>query len=162
PERHASRGRDADHRRRQQQRQPERDDAGEQHGDARRHRRGRPGREGHRRRDSARLHLRRRQRHLPVRSSDRDRRRRRASPGGDETLAFSGTITIPTAPPIDPATNGLRVLLTDAAGAPIVDITLPAGASWRTTTSSWKYTDKTAALGITRALVRSSAKAPGL
>ena len=69
------------------------------------------------------------------------------APAGDDKLTLNGTMTIPTSPPIDPATHGLRILLTALSGASVLDVTVPGGAGWRTTSTSWKYKATT---GITR------------
>ena len=53
------------------------------------------------------------------------------TPGGDDTLALRGSITVPLSPPIDPSLHGLRLLLDDAAGERALDATLPGGAGWK-------------------------------
>lgn len=85
-----------------------------------------------------------------------------APPAGDETFALSGTATVPTSPALDPATRGVRLLLTAADGTSLMDVTVPGGAPWRAKPTSWSYRDKLGtAGGITKVLVKGSAKAPG-
>lgn len=85
-----------------------------------------------------------------------------AAPAGDETFALSGTTTVPTTPALDPATRGIRLLLTAADGASLLDVTVPGGAAWRAKPTSWSYRDKLGtAGGITKLLVKGSTKAPG-
>ncbi len=82
------------------------------------------------------------------------------APTGDETLSFSGAVTVPLTPTIDPATNGIRVLVLDLQGALLLDVTIPGVTNWRTTTSRWTYADKSGAPGITRVSVRHAAATP--
>lgn len=67
---------------------------------------------------------------------------------GNDRLRFSGELTLPISPSpvIDPVTRGLRLLLTDAAGTDVVDVTLPGGydalarTGWKSRgTTSWRY-----------------------
>ena len=80
------------------------------------------------------------------------------APAGDDKLTLNGTLTVPTTPTIDPATNGLRILLTAVSGASVLDVTVPGGPAWRTSATSWKYKALT---GITRATVKASTKVAG-
>jgi hypothetical protein len=59
------------------------------------------------------------------------------APAGDERVKFKGTITIPASPPIDPAANGVRLLITDAAGIDVLDVLVPGGAFDPVTRNGW-------------------------
>jgi uncharacterized delta-60 repeat protein len=66
-------------------------------------------------------------------------------PAGNDVLKFSGTLSVPTSPPIDPAANGVRIVFSDIYDDPLIDVTIPAGAGWKTKgspPSHWTYTDK--------------------
>jgi hypothetical protein len=57
------------------------------------------------------------------------RRAAHRPPAGDEALRLSGTIVVAATPPIDPSTNGIRLVARDPVAA-IVDVTLPGGSDW--------------------------------
>ena len=94
--------------------------------------------------------------------------RRPLSPQGDDTLRFTGTITVPRAPAIDPAASGMRLTLYSQQSGPIgepalfpatviSDATLPGGERWRRSMSggTFRYRDPSGeAGGITRARIR--------
>ncbi len=63
---------------------------------------------------------------------------------------------MPEIPPIDPAANGLRVVLTTDAGAVLADLTAPAGVGWRVNRpgTTCTYRDPSASTGIVNARVR--------
>jgi len=63
-------------------------------------------------------------------------------PGGDDRVKFKGSITVPTAPAIDPPTKGIRLLITDANGVAI-DAIVPGGPLWKAGTGRpvWVYRD---------------------
>ena len=83
-----------------------------------------------------------------------------ALPTGDEGLKIKGTATVPTSPAIDPVTNGLRVIVTDAIGVQVLDVTIPGGASWTGGSSGFSYKGpKTGAIG--RIKIKTNAAAPG-
>ena len=84
-----------------------------------------------------------------------------AAPSGDETLTLSGKATVPTAPAIDPAGNGVRLLLTAASGAAILDVTVPGGVNWLAHPTSWTYKNKLGFSGITKILIKTSTNTPG-
>jgi hypothetical protein len=84
-----------------------------------------------------------------------------AAPGGDETLTLSGKATVPTTPAIDPAGNGVRLLLTAASGGSILDVTVPGGFNWLAHPTSWTYKNKLGFSGITKILIKTSTKTPG-
>jgi parallel beta-helix repeat protein len=98
------------------------------------------------------------------------------TPPGDDTLTFKGelVVTHPFAPPLDPVVAGVAVVIEDAAGARVLDVTVPGGAydsvtkvGWQAARSgtSWKYVDKSVVppAGITTVTVKDvSKKQPGL
>ncbi|MGH7893658.1 MAG: hypothetical protein ACREQL_03270, partial [Candidatus Binatia bacterium] len=83
------------------------------------------------------------------------------APGGDDRLKFKGTIVVPTTPGIDPATRGLRLVVTDGAGITLVDALLGGRARWRSNNNRvWTYRDNTASVaGISKVSLKS--RAPG-
>jgi hypothetical protein len=92
------------------------------------------------------------------------------TPTGDDGLAFSGQMTIPTSPAIDPVTTGARVLVADAS-ATVAGVTIPPGLvdpdtkiGWKPNKSrtSWKYSNKAGLDGITGVSVKTTEKSPGL
>jgi len=77
-------------------------------------------------------------------------------PDGDDRVKFKGTITVPAAPPIDPAANGIRLVVADD-DATVVDVTVPGGALWKPATvrPTWIYRDKLgSAGGITKIVIK--------
>jgi hypothetical protein len=97
------------------------------------------------------------------------------TPPGDDTLVFSGTMTlkVPFDPGLDPSATGMRVDISSQSGS-VVDVQLPPGAfdsllgaGWKVNRSGtkWTYLDKTPApaAGITKVMVRDQrAQVPGL
>lgn len=90
---------------------------------------------------------------------------------GDDTLSFTGRMTIPTAPALDPVTNGAKVLVDDATGRVIVDVVVPGGAYDPTTRTGWQvtgngttftYKNPTGLLGLTKVRAKTSVATPGL
>ena len=102
--------------------------------------------------------------------------RRLDTPPGDDTLTFKGELVVahPFAPLLDPVSAGVAVVIEDAVGARVLDVTVPGGAydpvskvGWQAARSgtSWKYVDKsvTPPGGITTVTVKDMAKKqPGL
>jgi parallel beta-helix repeat protein len=102
--------------------------------------------------------------------------RRLGTPLGDDTLAIKGRITVahPFAPPLDPVTTGVAVVVTNAGGTRIVDVVVPGGAydpvarsGWKASAGRglWTYTNRTAGEtgGVKRVAVKDlSRKTPGL
>jgi hypothetical protein len=82
--------------------------------------------------------------------------RKLQAPSGDDQLKLRGIVTVPTSPPIDPAANGLRLVLTTDTGAVLTDLTAPAGSKWSTNGAgtTWRYRDPSAPSGITIAKVK--------
>jgi hypothetical protein len=96
-------------------------------------------------------------------------------PPGDDAFKFSGSITIPAAPPIDPAANGVRILISDAPGNSIVDATIPPGlydgvtkAGWKVNGSATTFVYRNAGVaitpiaGVSKVTVKLSSRTPGL
>jgi hypothetical protein len=101
------------------------------------------------------------------------------TPPGDDKLTYKGEVTLPHPfnPPLDPLTNGVRLLIDDTAGN-LLDLTLPGGAfadppaaGWKVNkkvpVSKWTYLNKNKTVappaGITKLVVQdSSLKTPGL
>ncbi|MBX3027127.1 right-handed parallel beta-helix repeat-containing protein [bacterium] len=98
------------------------------------------------------------------------------TPGGDDALAFNGRMLLahPFSPPLDPPTFGIGIVLSNGAGARVVDAVLPGGAydratkvGWRTSATGkrWRYVDRRSApiSGITSAVIKDlSSRQPGL
>src|SRR5262249_29075683 len=68
------------------------------------------------------------------------------APSGDEKLSLKGEAVIPPTPTLDPLSNGVRILLTSATGATLLDITIPPGAynvqsktGWIASGTSWTF-----------------------
>ena len=97
-----------------------------------------------------------------------------ATPPGDDKLTLSGEVTLaqPVDPPLDPATNGVRLVLTDAADGVVLDAPILGGVhdpttklGWKTGTGkwTWKNAGPTDTHGLTKILVKDlSSKTPGL
>jgi hypothetical protein len=91
-------------------------------------------------------------------------------PPGDEKLRMSGDVVLPFpyAPPIDPSTRGIRVLLYDSEGARALDATIPPGpydpnvrAGWVTSGFGWTYRNKAGFEGIIQIQLRRYGNEPG-
>jgi hypothetical protein len=93
---------------------------------------------------------------------------------GDDRFKFSGYLTIPETPAIDPITKGLRVLVHDSVGTVVLDVSVPPGAydipnrvGWRVNGSATSWTYKNAGIptplvqGIYKAQVKKITKVPG-
>lgn len=68
------------------------------------------------------------------------------TPESDDTLKFTGVVTVPTTPTIDPIANGVRFRFEDPDQNEVLDVTIPGGAynaalrvGWKATTAGWKY-----------------------
>ena len=85
------------------------------------------------------------------------------TPEGDDKLNYRGTIVVPVTPAIDPATNGVRFLLTDASDGVVLDATVPGGSGWKTNRRgiTWSYRNPAGPEGITKVLITSRRKSPG-
>jgi hypothetical protein len=99
------------------------------------------------------------------------------TPPGDDRLSMTGEVILPVpfTPPLDPLTNGVRVLIDDAVGN-LLDLPIPGGAldkdvgvGWKVNRTvpptKWAYVNNTASppFGIRRVVVRDrSVKVPGL
>ena len=91
------------------------------------------------------------------------------TPVGDDGLAFSGQMTVPTSPAIDPVTKGARLVVADASGT-IADVSIPPGLvdpvtkiGWKPNKSgtSFKYANKAGLAGITSVSVKTTAEDAG-
>jgi hypothetical protein len=85
---------------------------------------------------------------------------------GEHTLAFNGRMSVPVAPPIDPLTTGVRVLVDG-----VLDATIPGGAfdpamrtGWRTKKNGvfTYHNGQGGILGIAKVRLELSRKTPGL
>ncbi len=90
------------------------------------------------------------------------------TPPGDETLHVQGALNLPFPfnPPLDPLTNGVRLLVDDAAGS-VLDVTIPGGPGWTLKHSGtrWAYRSKSATPpgGISMIVIRDrSNTTPGM
>jgi hypothetical protein len=84
-----------------------------------------------------------------------------ATAPGDDSISFAGTLTVPVAWAIDPASSGIRLTMFapfgDPRGSAVVDLTVPGGPLWRPSRagSSWRYRDRAGdAGGITRVVIK--------
>jgi parallel beta-helix repeat protein len=98
------------------------------------------------------------------------------TPPGDDVLVVAGepTLSYPFDPPLDPVAIGIGLVVTDATGTRVVDLTVPPGAydpatrrGWRTARggNAWTWLDRSGTRfgGVTRVEVRHRArKQPGL
>jgi parallel beta-helix repeat protein len=98
------------------------------------------------------------------------------TPPGDDMLTFKGELVVshPFAPALDPVAAGIALVIEDAAGARVLDVTISGGAYDRVTKvgweaarsgTSWKYVNKTVTppSGITSVTIKDmSKKQPGL
>jgi cysteine-rich repeat protein len=79
---------------------------------------------------------------------------------GHERLTVKGTFGVPAPAPVDVATGGLRLVLDDAAGTTVLDVTLPGGAAWRVRGARSVYrNDAGTVAGIRKVTVRTRAAA---
>jgi hypothetical protein len=98
-----------------------------------------------------------------------------APPPGDEAFQFSGALTVPSNPTIDPVTQGVRAIVVDAHSGTVVDVTVPPGlysdatrAGWIANTglTSWTYKNAGTVVpliqGIDRVRIRRVPAVPGL
>ncbi len=87
---------------------------------------------------------------------------RLGTPPGDDRLRFSGVLTLPVVPAIDPGTNGFRVtVFTEPTGGPpeatvVLDLLIPGGRRWTSHGSgAWQYRDPAGRVGgVTRVSVK--------
>lgn len=71
------------------------------------------------------------------------------APASRETLKLAGIVTVPTTPTLNPAGNGVRLLLSTVTGTTLLDATIPGGAGWR-----WTYKNDAGFSGLTKAAIR--------
>lgn len=87
------------------------------------------------------------------------------TPPGDDGMLLKGTLEgLPTEPPLDPATHGMRILLEglDSALGAFVDTVIPGGDGWKVnkkgTAARWK--GAVSVDGIQKVSLKSSSKRP--
>jgi cysteine-rich repeat protein len=78
------------------------------------------------------------------------------APRAKERLALRGDFGLPASvATVNPAANGLRLMLQDTDGTPQLDVSLPPGAGWRSKRGRWIYRDASGAMsGIQRVVIR--------
>jgi hypothetical protein len=79
------------------------------------------------------------------------------TPPGDDTLRFSGTLSVPATPAIDPTADGIRFGLHHFFGDPVAVVSVPGGIGWAHDAhgTEWVYRDRTGqAGGVTRVVVK--------
>jgi hypothetical protein len=86
------------------------------------------------------------------------------TPPGDDGFTFKGRMTVPATPNIDPAANGVRVLLTDSTGVDVIDVTIPGGAGWKANPAGnrWGFVSLAGVGGITKVRIVEKATSPGM
>jgi hypothetical protein len=96
-------------------------------------------------------------------TKSRIRLTKQLTPAGDDGLSFRGIIAVPTTPAIDPSTNGVRILLTDATGLDIADVTIPGGTGWKTSPNGtrWRFKSVAGIGGIMKVRIAEKPTAPG-
>ena len=82
---------------------------------------------------------------------------------GHSKLKFTGIVTVPTSPPIDPASNGVRVLLEDATGAPMLDVSIPGKVGWKANAAktAWRYRNRGGWQSLVSVRITSTRRKPG-
>jgi len=99
-----------------------------------------------------------------------------ATPPGDDKLKFTGSMTVPASPNIDPLSNGgVRLILTDLLDAPVLDVTISGGQYDQLTREGWTvnpagttYTYRNAGTvvplvgGINKIVIKKNTRTPGL
>jgi hypothetical protein len=88
---------------------------------------------------------------------------KQTTPPGDDGLLFKGVIAVPTTPTIDPAANGIRVLLTGADDSVVLDATIGGGSGWKVNAKAtrWSFKSPGGTQGITRVKIAAKKNAPG-
>jgi len=64
----------------------------------------------------------------------------------DGGFRLDARAVFPAAPPFDPSADGLRLVVEDALGAGVLDVTAPAGAGWTAKGTRWSFADAAGAL----------------
>jgi hypothetical protein len=89
-------------------------------------------------------------------------RKARLALRADGRFALSARALLPGAPPLAPDVDGLRLVVEDAVGTPVLDLTVPGGAGWRAKAAG-RFAFEAASGSVLRASVRDrGAKTPGL
>ena len=93
---------------------------------------------------------------------------------GDDRLKFRGVMTLgyPFSPPLDPATKGVRIVITDATSQTVIDAVIPGGAYYYATRTGWKvnrsqttwtYRNGLGGIqGLVKVTVKRSVSSPGI
>jgi hypothetical protein len=95
-----------------------------------------------------------------------------AGPPGDETIGVKGEMTVPFpfVPSLDPVANGVRIRVEDAAGAAVVDASLPGGpfdpltgSGWKANGAgtAWSYRSCAGRFGVDQVSIRQVTRSPG-
>lgn len=89
--------------------------------------------------------------------------KKQGTPAGDDGLKLTGEMTIPAVPAINPATNGVRIVVEDARGT-VAFAVIPGGAAWKLNPAGtvWKYVDPVGIAGIVKVVVKTVPATPGL
>jgi hypothetical protein len=89
--------------------------------------------------------------------------KKQGTPAGDDGLKLTGEMTIPTVPAINPATNGVRIVVEDTRGT-VAFAVIPGGAAWKVNPAGtvWKYVDPVGIAGIVKVVVKTVPATPGL
>lgn len=85
------------------------------------------------------------------------------TPPGDDRLKLSAVLDgLPTSPPLDPAAQGVRLMLHDVDGNSVVDAEIPGGEGWKVNKkgTSWRWSSTTGIEGITKVNLKSPGKRP--
>ena len=69
----------------------------------------------------------------------------------------------PAPPAIDPAVNGVRVLVNDSTGATIADVVIPGGAGWKVNAKAtrWRFSNPAGVGGIVKIRISLKGSVPG-
>jgi hypothetical protein len=91
-----------------------------------------------------------------------------ASPSGDDTLKWKGSLMLPPATDVDPTATGVRIVIDGELGT-VLDAVIPGGAYDKRTKTGWKskdgkvsYKNPGGILGIVKVAIQVSTKVPGL
>jgi hypothetical protein len=90
-------------------------------------------------------------------------------PPNDDKLKLKGRMIVSTVPAFDPSQQGARLLIEDAVGGTVLDVSVPTGAydpvtrvGWSTTGSGWQYRNRLGLQGLTKLVVKRKAGTPGV
>jgi hypothetical protein len=86
------------------------------------------------------------------------------TPTGDEGLVFKGLLSaLPTSPTINPAVNGVRILVNDSTGATVADVVIPGGTGWKVNAKGtrWRFSNPAGVDGIVKIRMSLKGSVPG-